>query len=71
MTEFAWVIEHGEVSAPNYYAPQLPSGWSKDSLEAIRFARQQDAKTIADAYAVECIGVDEEVELRFCEHGWG
>ncbi len=71
MTEFAWVIEIGDTSAPDYYAPLAKSGWSKDHLEACRFARKQDAEAIAHAYAVECIGPDEEIELRFVEHGWG
>ena len=69
MTEFAWVIEHrrSEVSAPEYWSG---SGWSKNDLNAIRFARKVDAQNTA-------LGFDEDDPLpnegshRICEHGWG
>lgn len=68
--ELAWVIEHGdsEVSAPRYWAgsdrdPQRSSAWTSNHLEAIRFARAEDAQKVAQ----RALG---GVEVRICEHGW-
>lgn len=69
--EFAWVIEHGNspVSQPLYWTAGLPikelppRHWHSNHLEAIRFARKEDAEKIATALL-------EGVPVRICEHGW-
>lgn len=65
--EIGWVIERAdsEVSAPLYYAPQTDAGWDAGYEAACRFARQQDAQVIVDAY-----GLDDETGVRICEHMW-
>lgn len=70
-TEYGWVIENAESepSRPLYFAghkdrkpegPNAHNPWSYDNLDAIRFARKEDA---------ENMGMQSEV--RICEHAWG
>ena len=62
--ETGWVVEHGdsEVCAPMYLAGFNPVTWSHAHLDAIRFARKQDAaKACPDPVHVH----------RICEHVWG
>ena len=68
-TEFAWVIERGDSSpdAPTYWTgPSSLSGedggWSQDSTDAIRFAREEDARKVAYYFR--------RPNCRICEHGW-
>ena len=60
-----WVIEHGasEVSRPRYWGGVY--GWTYDNLQAVRFAREADARSQAEA-------MDDGVpdNYRICEHLW-
>lgn len=61
--EFAWVIERGD-SQP--HSPTYWSGidsWSQDHLDAVRFARKQDAERVAHS-------IRDGGYHRVCEHGW-
>lgn len=60
MDEFAWVIERTVVADVVYWTGG--SGWSKDHLAAVRFARKEDA----DRAASYLIGWT----VRITEHGW-
>ena len=68
--EFAWVIEHGnsDPSEPKYWAagqqnPAQTSAWTSNHMEAIRFARADDARKVASR-------IMKGIEVRICEHGW-
>jgi hypothetical protein len=68
--ETGWVIEHGasEPCAPRYWAGKNWGGlseWTRDHLLAIRFAREIDARRVAEA-------MDDGVpsNFRICEHAW-
>lgn len=71
----AWVIEDGQsdITRPLYWAGWIkPSGknkeqqhWSFNSLDAIRFARADDASKVA------CWLLPQPVLHRICEHEWG
>ena len=67
--EYAWVIEHrrSQVSEPEYWAGNR---WSKNHLDAIRFARQVDAERSRDGFD-EDDPLPREQPHRVCEHGWG
>jgi len=60
--EFGWVIERGDSTpaTPTYWAGS--EYWSQDHMDAVRFARKQDAERVAcrlhGGYH------------RVCEHGW-
>lgn len=64
--ESGWVIEHGasEVSHPRYWGGV--HGWTYDNLQAIRFCREEDARSQAEA-------MDDGFpdNYRIAEHGWG
>lgn len=64
--ESGWVIEHGasEVSRPRYWGGV--HGWTFDNLQAVRFVREDDARSQAEA-------MDDGVpgNYRIAEHGWG
>jgi hypothetical protein len=64
--ESGWVIEHGasEVSRPRYWGGV--HGWTFENLKAVRFAREEDARSIAES-------MDDGVpdNYRIAEHGWG
>lgn len=69
-SEFAWLIELGDspASQPLYWSAGIPAkgpptNWHPDHLEAVRFARKQDAEKVATALAGG-------VSVRICEHGW-
>ncbi|MCK9994030.1 MAG: hypothetical protein Dbin4_02550 [Alphaproteobacteria bacterium] len=66
MSEFAWVIERGDSQScdPTYWAglSRLDSKWSQDHMEAVRFARKQDAEKVA-------CGLGHGYH-RVCAHGW-
>ena len=68
MSEFGWVIEHRRslVSEPEYWTG---NGWSKNHLDAIRFARKIDAERARNGFD-EYDG-DDPREHRVCEHQWG
>lgn len=63
--EWGWLIEHGasEVSRPRYWGGV--HGWTFDNLKAVRFAREEDARSIAES-------MDDGVpnNYRIKEHGW-
>lgn len=66
-TEFAWVIERGDSSpsAPTYWAGPADHSdgrWSQDHMDAIRFAREEDARRVAYHFR--------QPNCRICEHGW-
>lgn len=69
-TQFAWVIELGDspVSQPLYWTAGLPvkdrppTSFSSDHLQAVRFAREEDAAKVASALVT--------ARVRICEHGW-
>ena len=64
--ETGWVVEHGdsEVGTPMYLAGFNPVTWSHAHLDAIRFARKQDAaKACPDPTDPECVH-------RIYEHEW-
>ena len=64
--EFGWVIEHGasEISRPRYWGGV--HGWTYDNLKAVRFAREIDAQSQAEA---DDDGVPNNYRIK--EHGWG
>lgn len=64
--ERAWVIEHGasEVSRPRYWGGV--KGWTYENLEAVRFSREADARSQAEAMDDGFPG-----NYRIAEHGWG
>jgi hypothetical protein len=49
MEETGWVIEHGasEQSYPTYWGGV--HGWTRDNLKAVRFSREEDARSQAEA----------------------
>lgn len=61
--EYGWVIEGAwsDPSTPEYWAGS--SLWMADSLCAIRFAREHDARQAADAML-------DGMNIRICEHAW-
>lgn len=63
--EDGWVIEHGasEVSRPRYWGGV--HGWTYENLRAVRFCREEDARSIAE-------GMDDGVpdNYRIAEHCW-
>ena len=63
--EFAWVIEHenSEPCDPVYWTGLQIMAWSPDHEQAIRFARQCDAETMANGYI-------KRHPTRVAEHGW-
>lgn len=68
-TEFAWVIERGDSSpsAPTYWTGPSglsgdDGGWSQDHMDAIRFAREEDARQVMCRFRYP--------NCRACEHGW-
>lgn len=63
-TEFAWVIERGDTppSAPAYWTGS-DQGWSQNHVDAVRFARKEDAEKVAYHFR--------QPNCRICEHGWG
>jgi len=60
--EFAWLIERGDLSParPTYWAG--PDHWSQDHMDAVRFARKEDAERVACRLHAGY--------HRVCEHGW-
>ena len=63
--ERGWVIEHGasEPCRPRYWGGV--HGWTYDHLKAVRFAREIDARSQAEAYDD---GAPDN--YRVCEHMW-
>lgn len=68
---FAWVIERGDstVSEPKYWAAGQaeagrPSAWTSNHMQAIRFAREIDARRVTER-------IMQQIPVRICEHGWG
>ena len=71
-TEFAWLIERvdSEPCAPLYFSAMggcLVPYWSPDSLQAMRFARKEDAAKMGQHLGE----IETNCEVRICEHGWG
>ena len=66
--ELGWVIESGdsEPCAPKYWAGHF--SWSADHLKAIRFARMEDAKAVADSERDLADGP--AMPHRIAEHVW-
>lgn len=48
--ERGWIIETGEIGAPDYAAVDMGLKMTDDPLKAIRFARSDDATAFALAY---------------------
>jgi hypothetical protein len=68
MTESGWVIEHRESdpSAPLYLTVYSERwDWTKNHMLAIRFAREVDARIVAEVIHGRAHS------HRFCEHQWG
>lgn len=71
MTESGWVIERADSDAaePKYWAAgqreaERSSAWTSNHMEAIRFARKDDAEKVARR-------IMRGVGVRICEHQWG
>lgn len=67
-TEFGWVIEKGvsESSSPLYWTGEVNTlSWNEDNLQAIRFAREIDAKRFMDKSFNSG-----NMLHRVREHGW-
>jgi hypothetical protein len=67
-TEYGWVIERGDstVDAPTYWAGPVNHGlntWSQNHMDAVRFARKDDAERVAPYLG--------DGHHRVAEHGWG
>ncbi|MBI1213636.1 MAG: hypothetical protein GC190_19430 [Alphaproteobacteria bacterium] len=64
--EYGWLIEHGqsEPSRPRYWGGV--HGWTYDNLKAVRFAREIDAQSQAEAMDD---GAPDNYRIK--EHGWG
>ena len=64
-SEYAWVIEHGasEVSKPRYWGGV--HGWTYENLQAVRFAREVDAQSVAESMDDGFPG-----NYRLAEHAW-
>lgn len=61
--EFAWLIEREAINGPVYLTVHKDLfDWTRDSTEAIRFSRRQDAEMVARV-------IGDEVS-RVAEHGW-
>ena len=65
---FAWLIEKGPFSEPDYYAPTEPGEWTKNHLKACRFLRKEDAEAVQFRHVTH--GHLPERGTRVCEHGW-
>ena len=68
--ESGWLIERADSSAaePWYWAAgqrdaERSSAWTQNHMEAIRFARKDDAEKVARR-------LFKDIEVRICEHGW-
>lgn len=79
MTQYAWVIEHTpeklDGRGPWYWSGHVPrekgnagwgDNWSIEHMEAIRFARREDAEKIRDML----VRPPREGEHKVVEHGW-
>ena len=77
MTQYAWVIEsgHNEPHGPFYWAGYIPhdrgvmgwgDNWSADHMDAVRFARREDAEKVRDMVT----RAPRDGEHRVVEHGW-
>lgn len=64
--ETGWLIEEGKsaVSSPCYWAGG--NQWQPDSMTAIRFARERDARQV-----MRFIEFDSGYSHRASEHSWG
>lgn len=70
--ERAWVLEHGDspTSQPRYWAagqidPLRSSAWTENFMAAIRFAREEDGRAVADRMMKK-----REIPVRVCQHIW-
>ena len=61
--EFAWVIETRSFREPQYWVGK--DIWSVQSLDAMRFSRQQDAER-----AMNWMVPQSHFSMRVIEHGW-
>lgn len=70
--EGGWVIEHhaSPTHTPNYFAGWNDGGkdWDTDNLKAVRFAREQDARTVSEF--LEQLE-DSRHKNRVAYHEWG
>lgn len=64
--ETGWVIEHGasEQSHPTYWGGV--HGWTPDNLKAVRFSREEDARSQAEAMN----GDGATDNYRIADHMW-
>ena len=66
--EYGWLIEHKETgpAGPAYWTPKpfmlRVEPWTFDNLDAVRFARREDAQRVADTLPGG--------PHRVAEHGW-
>jgi hypothetical protein len=65
-SEIGWVIEKGETHYPKYLTVNRRWDWTHDHLEAIRFARKQDAELVDSHFLLS----ERIEEHRICEHSW-
>lgn len=70
MDESGWVIERADSSPaePKYWAAgqreaERSSAWTSNHMEAIRFARKDDAEKVANR-------IMKDIPVRIAEHGW-
>ncbi len=71
-TETGWVIEDGASQLPRYLAT-MPSGnlwWSGYNHDAIRFAREIDARKMARSLQERLAGHMFRAEPRIVDHMW-
>jgi hypothetical protein len=68
--ESGWLIERADSSPaePKYWAAgqreaERSSAWTSNHMEAIRFARKDDAEKVASR-------IMKGIVVRICEHGW-
>ncbi len=57
--ETAWVVERSDNDDPVYFAPAMHGAqWTDVPDQALRFARREDAVSMAAALAIECRAVE-------------
>jgi hypothetical protein len=68
--ESGWLIERADSSPaePRYWAAgqreaERSSAWTSNHMQAIRFARKEDAERVAAR-------IMKDIDVRICEHDW-
>lgn len=70
-SQYGWVIEKGEIAAPEYLTLRDTPGWSQpgDHLAALRFEREEDAEAFVSSFVIGVTSVDRDA-VRVAQHGW-